>query len=852
MQRTSTPRSGKFYRSLAWYLVLLMIPFVLALGHDRSKATSVFPQEEVIPETLGFSENFDGVTAPALPNNWSSTASGVLVPFVTSNATPDTSPNSLFVPDPTAVGLSEIVTPPIQIGSITSHIIFRNNYATENTFDGGVLEIKIGVNDFQDIIQAGGSFVSGAYNSTISSSFLNPLAGRMAWTGTSGGYITTEVNLPAAALAHTVQFKWRMGTDNSVAATGWRIDGVLITNTITGENPNNIVIPDSGPALSYPSTVNISGLVGAVTNVVVVLNNFSHSAPDDVDVMLVAPGGRKIVLMSDAGGANAVNNLSLAFDDAAASSLPDNGPLVSGTFKPTNFEPGDSFPPPAPAGPPTGATLSALNGINANGIWSLYVVDDNGINAGAISGGWGLLLATNASACSLNFSSDLQVFPITGGSGSFDINAPFGCDWTASSIHSWITITSATSGTGGVATLSFDVAPNMLGGRTGIIRVSNSSQPRDFNVQQPSGCPFALSETTQQFAAAGGQGNVNVTAAGVCGWSATTVNSWITINSGAGSGDGMVSYTVAPNTTTAPRTGAVQIGARTLSINQARLLSGAKLFDFDGDGKSDVSVFRPSSATWYISQSSNGIPSAQQFGLSTDRLAPADYDGDNKVDIAVFRNGTWYLVRSSDSTFVAEQWGVTGDLPVPADYDGDNKADLAVYRSGIWYVKRSSDGQLLANQFGLGGDRPLPGDYDNDGKADFTVYRPGASSSAASFWYTLRSSDGGIVAQQFGIGEDVPVPADYDGDGATNFAVFRPSNGTWFTSQNIATNYGEILWGTNGDIPVAGDYDGDGKADVAVFRQGVWYIRLSTNGTMRAESWGTSGDVAIPSVFVMN
>jgi hypothetical protein len=823
---------------------------------SRGNATSDLLQEEIIPETLGFTENFDGLAAPNLPVGWSTIGVGLVLPFVTSTNTPDTAPNTLFVNDPGTAGQSEITSPPVQIGSFGSKLIFRNNYLTEGTFDGGVLEIKIGSGAFQDIVTAGGSFVSGGYNSIVSG-IQNPLpippaTSRPAWSGNSQGFLTTEVNLPPSTQGQIIQFKWRMGTDSSVGGTGWRIDTVTVTNTITSQNLNSIAIPDSGPASLYPSSLSVSGLIGAVSSVGIALNGFSHTAPDDVDILLVAPGGRKVVVMSDVGGAIPVNNLNLAFIDSATGSLPDNGPLVSGNFKPTNVGDDESFPAPAPGGPPTGNTFAAFNGISPNGTWSLYLVDDNGNSAGNISGGWEILIGTNASACSLGLSSTVQVFPITGGSGNFDIDSPFGCDWSATSIHNWITITSPTSGAGGPATLTFDVAPNMLGGRSGIIRVSNATQSRDFNVQQPSGCPFSLSESTQQFAAVGGQGNVGVIAAGACGWTATTSNNWITINSGAGAGDGTVTYTVAPNPLTIPRTGTVNVGPRTLTVNQARVLSGAKPFDFDGDGKTDVSIFRPSSATWHISLSSNGSPVSHAFGLSTDRLAPADYDGDLKVDVGVFRNGNWYLIQSSDSTFRAEQWGVTGDVPVPADFDGDSKADLAVYRSGTWYVKRSLDASLLSSQFGISSDRPLPGDYDNDGKADFIVYRAGATSSAPSFWYVLRSSDGSTTGQEFGRGEDVPVPGDYDGDGATDFALFRASIGTWFTSQNIATNYGAILWGTSGDVPVAGDYDGDGKADVAVFRQGTWYIRQSTNGSLRAETWGTTGDVAIPSVFVVN
>ena len=108
--------------------------------------------------------------------------------------------------------------------------------------------------------------------------------------------------------------------------------------------------------------------------------------------------------MSDVGGTTQVANVFLTFQDSSPAFLPDAGPLMTGTFKPTNIGDDESFPAPAPGGPPTGTTLSAFNGINANGVWSLYVLDDNGNNAGSIGGGWGILISTDASACSLNFS----------------------------------------------------------------------------------------------------------------------------------------------------------------------------------------------------------------------------------------------------------------------------------------------------------------------------------------------------------------------------------------------------------------------------------------------------------------
>src|SRR6185503_1794692 len=119
------------------------------------------------------------------------------------------------------------------------------------------------------------------------------------------------------------------------------------------------------------------------------LKGLSHTYPDDLDILLVGPAGQKVVLMSDAGGGTDISNVTLTFDDGAASSLPDSAAIVSGSYKPTDFVTGDIFPSPAPAGP-YGTALSAFNGLNPNGAWSLYVLDDEVNDGGSISAGWSL------------------------------------------------------------------------------------------------------------------------------------------------------------------------------------------------------------------------------------------------------------------------------------------------------------------------------------------------------------------------------------------------------------------------------------------------------------------------------
>jgi len=190
--------------------------------------------------TTVFSENFDGVLAPALPAGWTTAASGVELPWVTSTTNPDTAPNDTFAPDPSNIGNTDLVSPSFAVPATGAKVTFRNLYNMESTFDGMVLEISINGGAFQDITAGGGSFSSGGYNATISSSFGSPIAGRAAWSGLSGGtstsptYITTVANLPPASFGQNVQLKWRAATDNSVSATGAagvRVDSIVVSST---------------------------------------------------------------------------------------------------------------------------------------------------------------------------------------------------------------------------------------------------------------------------------------------------------------------------------------------------------------------------------------------------------------------------------------------------------------------------------------------------------------------------------------------------------------------------------------------------------------------------------------------
>lgn len=271
------------------------------------------------------------------------------------------------------------------------------------------------------------------------------------------------------------------------------------------------------------------------------------------------------------------------------------------------------------------------------------------------------------------------------------------------------------------------------------------------------------------------------------------------------------------------------------------------LFDYDGDGKSDISVFRPSEGVWYLNQSTNGFVAAR-FGISTDRIVPADYDGDGKTDIAVYRDGTWWILQSGNNVVKTVQFGLAGDKPQTGDFDNDGKADLIVFRpsNNFWYRMSSTNGASSYSAFGDSGDKPVSGDFDGDGRSDLAVFRP-----STGYWWYQSSINNAQLAVRWGLETDVPSPADFDGDGKTDFAVYRPSTGTWYIINSSNGSFTAVNFGVSEDKPVPADFDGDGRADVAVFRPsaGTWYL-LQTTAGFRAAQWGAATDMPTENAFI--
>lgn len=183
-------------------------------------------------QSVFFAQSFDGVAAPALPAGWTTSATNSGSPWVTTTFLRDTLPNSIFTPAPDALADAVLTSPSFAVAVTNAQLAFRHFYAFENTYDGGVLELSIGAGAFQDIVTAGGVFLAQGYTDTISSGFGNTLGGRQAWSGSSAGFVTSIVRLPASATGQNVRLRWRAGTDSSTSGSGWYVDGVSVSGGV--------------------------------------------------------------------------------------------------------------------------------------------------------------------------------------------------------------------------------------------------------------------------------------------------------------------------------------------------------------------------------------------------------------------------------------------------------------------------------------------------------------------------------------------------------------------------------------------------------------------------------------------
>jgi len=308
------------------------------------------------------------------------------------------------------------------------------------------------------------------------------------------------------------------------------------------------------------------------------------------------------------------------------------------------------------------------------------------------------------------------------------------------------------------------------------------------------------------------------------------------------------------------------------SVSGAPAVRLSRVIDFDGDNKSDLAITRSAStaaqATWWI-QNSGGSTSATNFGLGIgflggDRATPADFDGDGKTDIAVWRSGppdgaAFYILQSLTSTIRTTVFGQAGDDPtIVGDYDGDGKSDEAVYRDGSgggqsnFYYRGSLSnpgGGITFVPWGSDNDVAVPGDFDGDRKFDFHVAR----NSGGQMTHYEFLTTAGVRIFQFGLNTDKFYTGDFDADARTDLMVARDGGGQydWYILKSSTNQLVIGRFGSSTDRIAPGDYDGDGRTDFAVWREppGDFHV-MNTGSSPGSFHWGAVGDFPVASFSV--
>jgi hypothetical protein len=264
-------------------------------------------------------------------------------------------------------------------------------------------------------------------------------------------------------------------------------------------------------------------------------------------------------------------------------------------------------------------------------------------------------------------------------------------------------------------------------------------------------------------------------------------------------------------------------GTFRLDIKPALNFQGS---DYDGDGRTDVSVFRPSDGKWYIYYSATEQMGIYTYGTQGDiPVSASRTNGTNQPTLFRPSTGEWFGYHHSNPT--VKTWGMAGDIPLSETFGGESASVYTVFRpsDGTWYMS-DHIGTPRYYRFGLAGDVPVPGRYTPDMHADVAVFRP-----SNGYWYILRRVNGdpgqdSFLAVPFGMAGDKPEPGDYDGDGLLDLSIYRPSTGTWWILRSSDNQTQAIQCGLSDHIPTTGDF----RFDAAVFRpsNGYWSSSHST------------------------
>lgn len=641
-------------------------------------------------------------------------------------------------------------------------------------------------------------------------------------------------------------------------------------------------------ASPYGNVVNIDGLSGVISNIKLTINGFSHSTPNHVDILLVSPNGKSVVVMSDVGDTS-VTNLNFTFDESASNSLPSN--LTSGTFRTTNLatEIFDTFPTPAPLRPYNTFTgLNDFKGFSPNGAWRLFVVDDTQNSQGSISGGWSLDITTeppppppsvgcsapsftpssfstgtnptNVAVADFNndnkqdlavtnqISNDVSIL-LGNGNGTFGTQSLFSVGSSPYAIAAGkfnadnnFDLAVANSGSNNISILigngdgTFSAPTNFLAGSSPIslaVGDFNNNGTQDLVVANFGGF-FSGSVSVLL-----GNGNGGFTAGNSI--RTRTQPSFVTTAniSGDSNPDIVVANFGADSVSTF-----FGLGNGSFQLNQ-NIGTGAgpvaiELLNVNQDGILDLAIanYNSDSVTFCAGNSSGVFTGCNSNnnsgGANPISLSSADFTGNGTTNLATALSGANVIKVLTNNVAV----GQNPNAVKAADFNGDNKPDLVSVNSG------SNDVSVLINTCLAASGNLF--DFNNDRKTDYTVFRPSNTN-----WLSLYSGQSNFLQIDFARPNDVVVPADYNGDRQTDLAIYRPESGLWSVIDSSYRPIYFVQFGNTGDIPVPADYDGDGKADIAVFRpgNGTWYVYRSSDNSLLAVQFGMNGDKPVAADF---
>ncbi len=668
-----------------------------------------------------------------------------------------------------------------------------------------------------------------------------------------------------------------LGNSGSVNS-GWALTVTTDGAPQTFANPASVELPDvTEAAAPYGSAISVAGVEGVISDLNVTISGITHARPSDLDLLLVSPNGRGVVIMSDIGG-GAASNATVTFDDSASTQI---STVTSGTFKTrNNNEEGiDVFPSPSPIRPLIAGNVSLgnFNGFSPNGEWRLFVMDDEQSASGSIAGGWSIEITT---------------VPVPPASGSVCAAPVFSSGAYPAGINPT-----------NLAVADFDndnkqdlAVTNQVSNDVSILKGNGDGTFEAPTTVSAGSSPYAVvagkfnSDNNFDLAVVNsGSNNVSILLGNGNGTFGAPVNFFvgsnpISVNSGdfnndsktdlavanfggffAGTisillGNGSGGFTYGTNIRTRSQPSFVAVGRLNSDANDDlvvtnfgsssfstymgtgngtfQLLQSAftqspaavELTHLNNDGFLDLAIANyDSDSVFTCYGTSNGLftaCSSTPSGLNPISIASGDFVGGGTNSLATALSGS-DLVRVSTTDIGV---GINPNAVKAADLNNDGKVDLITANSG------SNDVTVLINSC-----VPARGnlfDFNGDRLTDYGLFRPSNGN------YFVQSLNPNSSAKTFGRATDRIVPADYDGDRRTDFAFFRPENGLWFVIDPASQPIYFTQFGIAEDVPVPADFDGDGKADIAVWRPsaGTWYVRQSSDNAVHVNQFGSTGD----------